>query len=97
MAAIKIPKAWEIAERNATPEDVYLDRRQFIKKLGYSGLGAWGLAAGCFNNSPEAGAQDTSGEVRRSIPSPNTPYPVARNSKYTVDRPVTTEEIAAIL
>jgi len=50
---------------------------------------------GCLNHSPEAGAQDTSGEVRRSIPSPNAPYPVARNSKYTVDRPVTTEEIAA--
>ena len=82
MAAIKIPKAWEIAERDATPEDVYINRRQFIKKLGYSGLGAWGLAVGCLDNSPEAGAQDTDGEVRRSIPKPCPPYPVSGNSKY---------------
>jgi len=95
MAAIKIPKAWEIAERNATHEDVYLNRRQFIKKLGYTGLGAWGLAMGCLNNSPEAGAQDTSGEVRRSIPRPSPPYPASGNSKYNVDRPITTEEVAA--
>jgi len=95
MAAIKIPKAWEIVERDATPEDVYLNRRQFIKRLGYSGLGAWGLAMSCFNNSSEAGAQDTRGEVRRSIPRPSPPYPASGNSKYTVDGPITTEEAAA--
>ncbi len=29
MAAIKIPKSWEIAERNATPEDVYINGFEF--------------------------------------------------------------------
>ncbi|MBI4460809.1 MAG: protein-methionine-sulfoxide reductase catalytic subunit MsrP [Acidobacteria bacterium] len=34
MAHIKIPKAWEIPEREATPEHVYLNRRKFLKAMG---------------------------------------------------------------
>ena len=35
---IRVPKGWEIPEREATPEHVYLNRRQLIKAAGFLGL-----------------------------------------------------------
>ena len=40
---IKIPKGWEIPERDATPEHVYLNRRHILKAAGF--LGVQGLIA----------------------------------------------------
>ncbi|RMF60446.1 MAG: protein-methionine-sulfoxide reductase catalytic subunit MsrP [Calditrichaeota bacterium] len=94
MALIKIPKGWELPEREVTPEDVYINRRRFLKTMGFSGLGAWGLLMGCLNKSSEAQPQ-VSDDVRRTIPKPAPPYLAPRNPKYTVDRPITTEEVAA--
>ena len=37
-------KKWEIPERQATDEAVYLNRRKFIRRAG---LGSIGLLAGC--------------------------------------------------
>ena len=31
---IKVKQGWEIPEREATPEDVYLNRREIVKALG---------------------------------------------------------------
>ena len=36
-------RGWEIPEREATPEDVYMNRRKFMAAAG----GAMGLLAGC--------------------------------------------------
>ncbi len=41
---IKIAKGWEIPERNATPESVYLNRRQLLLAAGFVGLEAAALA-----------------------------------------------------
>jgi methionine sulfoxide reductase catalytic subunit len=35
---IKIPKGWEIPEREATPEDIYLNRRQILLGAGFLGV-----------------------------------------------------------
>lgn len=35
---IKIPRGWEIPEREATPEHVYLNRRQILKTAGFLGM-----------------------------------------------------------
>jgi len=35
---IKVPRGWEIPEREATPESVYLNRRAVLKGLGFAGL-----------------------------------------------------------
>ena len=43
MAYIKVPKGWEIPERQATPEHVYLSRRKFLAALG-AGATALGTA-----------------------------------------------------
>lgn len=40
---IKIPKGWEIPEREATPEGIYLNRRNLLKAAGF--LGAEALLA----------------------------------------------------
>lgn len=37
---IKIPRGWEIPEREATPESVYHNRRAFLKAAGFAGLGS---------------------------------------------------------
>ena len=44
---IRIRRGWEIPERLATPEDVYVNRRKFLQGLGISGLGAMGVLVGC--------------------------------------------------
>lgn len=41
---IRIPKGWEMPEREATPESVYLSRRQLLAAAGF--LGAAGLLKG---------------------------------------------------
>ncbi|MBI1899449.1 MAG: protein-methionine-sulfoxide reductase catalytic subunit MsrP [Acidobacteria bacterium] len=47
---IKLPKGWEIAERDATAESAYLNRRQILRAAGF--LGAEGLIAGTTGNGP---------------------------------------------
>src|SRR5262245_43595176 len=46
---IRIPKRWEMAEREATPESVYLNRRELILGAGF--LGAEALARGAETKS----------------------------------------------
>ena len=40
-------RGWEIPEREAVPEAVFLNRRKFLKVAGATSLGAFGLVAGC--------------------------------------------------
>jgi methionine sulfoxide reductase catalytic subunit len=40
MTIIRVPKSWEIPERNVTPEEVYVNRRRFLKTLVGAGIGA---------------------------------------------------------
>ena len=47
MAWIKVPKGWELPEREATSEYVYLNRRKFMASVGRGAVGAVGLLAGC--------------------------------------------------
>ncbi len=85
MAHIIIPPGWKIPEQQATPEDIYLDRRRFIRQLGYSGLGLWGLLSGLSGR----GLSAASGPQTSGI------YPAPRNAKFTLDRPLTAEQVAA--
>ena len=40
---IRVPKGWEIPEREATPESVYIERRRFLgRALSVAGLAAVG-------------------------------------------------------
>lgn len=74
---IKRTRGWEIPERLATPESVYLNRRQILA------AGGLGLAAAAIPISARASETDPTADL----------YPAPRNSKYTIERPVTPESI----
>ncbi|WP_019905208.1 protein-methionine-sulfoxide reductase catalytic subunit MsrP [Methylobacterium sp. 77] len=76
---IKRQRGWEMPERLATPESVFLNRRALLG--GAAGLAATSLVGveGAF-----AAADPTSGL-----------YPAARNDAYTLDRPLTPEKFSA--
>ena len=70
-------RGWEIPEREATPEDVYMNRRKFMVAAG----GAMGLIAGCGSEkifTPAERAPTTPTEEPQTTPQPpatDTPQP----------------------
>ena len=76
----KIRKRWELPEREATPESVYLNRRTLMR-----GAAGAGLAAAL---PGPAHAQRVGDDPSMTL------YPFPRNGKYTLDRPVTDEKHA---
>lgn len=91
---IKKKKQWERPESEATPEEIYLKRRDFVKMMGVAGVGA-GLLTNGINIFDLFGKKDD----EKLIKMPETPtsglYPAKRNAKYTVDRKITDELVAA--
>ncbi len=86
---IKIPRGWERPEASATPEALLRDRRKLVKTLaaGPILLAAPALLSGCGDGAKIAAvpmAPDPSAAL----------YPVARNPRYTLDRPLTPEDLA---
>lgn len=79
---IKRKRGWELPDSAATPEAVYLNRRQLIKgAAGGTILAASALLAGPLLAQEAA---DPSAGL----------YPVKRNEAYKLDRPVTEERLA---
>ena len=73
-----VRRGWEIPEREATPEHVFLSRRAFLA----------GSAAAALTFKP-ATAQRIA-----DLPDPTKDlYPVARNEKFVLDRPLTDEAV----
>src|SRR6202163_4649562 len=73
-------RGWEIPEQHAPPEHLFLDRRAF--------LAATGMAA--ISLSPTLAWAQRAADV----PDPTADlYPVERNEKYVLDRPITDEKI----
>ncbi len=91
---IKSPRRWEIPEREATPEHIFVNRRKLITSAGLIAAGPSLLALpGC----DEAESQSAS-ETAASAPSQPSAglYPAPRNPRYTIDRPLTDESVASI-
>jgi len=86
MANIKIRRGWEIPEREVVAEEVFLNRREFIKKLGLGSI----AAAGVFSGAEQALAFINSSTTQTS----DKLYPAKRNAKYVLDRPLTEERFA---
>ena len=76
---IKTIRGWEIPESRATPEDVFLNRRQLLAGSGLIAAGA--LMPGF----ARAEAEDPSASL----------YPFTKNEAYTIERPLTPEKYAA--
>src|ERR1700730_6752671 len=73
-------RGWEIPEHHATPEHLFLDRRAFLAATGMATISL----------SPTLALAQRAADV----PDPTADlYPVKRNEKYVLDRPITKEEI----
>jgi sulfoxide reductase catalytic subunit YedY len=73
-------RGWEIPESRATPEHLFFNRRAFLAATG----------AAAMSLSPELALAQRVAD----LPDPTASlYPVKRNEKYTIDRPVTDEKI----
>jgi len=105
MSHIRSPKAWDVGRGTATPESAYWRRREFLRQTGLFGLAAAGLTscdASSANGSRQGGATDgQAGTPDDALAATIKPVPGSafakgtRVEKYTVDRPVTKELVAA--
>jgi sulfoxide reductase catalytic subunit YedY len=80
----KRKRGWEIPEGEATPEAVFHDRRQLLKAMGLGAVAATGavLLGGGLPLEAEAATDPSAGF-----------YPVPRNPRYTLDRPISPEDL----
>ena len=74
---IKRRRGWEIAEREATPEAVFLNRRALLAAAGF------GVAGALLPRGARADEADPSAAL----------FPAKRNPRYAIDRPVTDEQV----
>ena len=95
MANILRRRGWEIPEREATPESVYLERRRFLKTLGLAGasLALGGAFAGA--DRALAAARAAGAGAPKAAPAAKALYPAKRNPQFKLDRPLTDEKVAA--
>ncbi len=86
---IKIKHGWELPEAAATSEDLFLNRRRLLKAAaaGPLVLGAGSILAAC-DEAPRQAQAETPGDPSAGL------YPVERNPRYTIERPLTSEELA---
>ena len=77
---IKRRQGWELPERLATSEDIYLNRRKLVRAMGLGALGM-SMPAAAFAQAADA---DPSAKL----------YPAKRNDKYGDPRPLTDEKLA---
>jgi sulfoxide reductase catalytic subunit YedY len=91
MPYIKKKRGWEIPESEITPEHAYMTRRGFIKSMG---LTAAVLLTGCNDFSGSSGSGVGKGAKLIETPTSGL-YPAKRNAKYTLERPLTKETVAA--
>ncbi len=74
-------RSWELPEREATPEHVFLNRRQILAGLAGSGV----LLGSGLGVRPAFAEEDPSAGL----------YPVGRNPSFKLDRDLTSEDIAS--
>ena len=89
MTIIRVPKFWQIQEREVTPEIAFLNRRRFLKTLMGAGVGATIL--------PILGCQKGEEVNSKLVATLNTPSlgMIEHNPAFsTVDRPITDRTLA---
>ena len=88
MNLIRVPKSWEIPEREVTSESAYFNRRRFLKTLVGAGIGA--------SLTPIMGCQKSASQtaLEASLDLPKI-KPLSTNPAFaSVDRPITDEQLA---
>ena len=90
MSNLILQKPWNMAESEATPESVYMNRRDFIKGTSLATLATTASLYGCgISPTPDPNAPVEWSATEEKI------YPVKRNIEYSIDRNVTEEKVAA--
>ena len=90
MHHIDIKKDWKISDNLATPESAYMRRREFLKGTVLTTAATVGVLYGCGPSTPPNVLPEVKwNELEKSI------YPTKRNPAYELDRPITTEKVAA--
>ncbi len=95
MANIILRPDWHIPEREVTPEDVYRNRRRFLKQLGIAGAGALstqmiGCSGGSETSAPSGGSSGASGAAVKPSADASAKYdeiakangPIRRNQDF---------------
>ena len=90
--AVKRKRGWEIPESRSTPESIFLTRRSLI--VGGAVVGAGAIAGAAFFNRGSTGVAATASALPATDDPSRGLYPVARNERYTVARPVTPEAVS---
>ena len=88
---IRKKRGWELPEKAATPEGIYLDRRRILAGLGLGG--AILAAPAALRMAPER-MRSAQAEPEPSPDPWADLYPVQRNNAYRLDRPLTEESWA---
>ena len=93
---IKVKRGWELPESAATPEDVFRNRRRFLKSAAAGPIllaAPAALLAGCDEGTNKAVAGDTAGPEIDPDPTAGL-YPLQRNLRYRLDRDISPEDLA---
>ena len=81
---VKVKRGWELPEHMATPENVFLNRRQIAKTIAAGPILAGGASMLMAGQAMAAKGEDPTVDL----------YPVERNPKYVLDREITPERNA---
>ncbi len=99
MTNIIIPPAWKISDRATTPENVYYNRRAFLRTMGIAALGSYALLNGCSGDTVHDDSMSKHFIPINTEPLSSDPFesllaelpvPVTKDPTYSVsDRPLT--------
>lgn len=91
MTHVRIPRGWEIPERDATPEAVWRDRRRILKAMGLGALSGLGIGTSACGLSVEG----FEGGEARVVTGLGDLLPAPRNDRYMVPERALTDPVAA--
>lgn len=104
MANIILPPRWALPRHERTPEEVFVNRREFIKKAGLATIGLSTALLACRNDSTSAQSSAASPPAPDSVWNPDAQlpqpaeglYPPQRNTRFVLDRgrEITDEKVA---
>jgi sulfoxide reductase catalytic subunit YedY len=88
MANVLIRPSWRVSEKHITPQEVFLNRRRFLKQMGFAGTGllASTMAMAAPSGEPPKGGTPNAKSSKK--------YPFPRNPQYNPNWRLTDERIA---
>jgi sulfoxide reductase catalytic subunit YedY len=94
MANIIRRPEWQLPERAITPEDVFLNRRRFLRRMGLIGGGLMTASlVSCGKSSTDAAAANDTSAAATAVSTKG--YPAPRNKEFDPGWPLTSESKAA--